>query len=230
MAVKLIVFDWDGTLMDSEARIVACIRDAFADAGAPPPSHDRARDVIGLGLEEAMVALWPQATGAQRQQLIERYRHRFLTASEVPSTLFPGAAETLAWLADHDFLRAVATGKSRRGLDAALAAVGFLDVFHATRCADETFSKPHPEMLIQIMDELGARPDETLMIGDTEYDMEMARNAGTGALAVCHGVHGRERLLRHRPLECVETLFDLPPWIERHLMADAEPRAPSAVG
>lgn len=215
MSFKLIVFDWDGTLMDSEARIVACIQNAFVDAGQPPPPREEARNVIGLGLAEAMSVLWPAATREQQEGLIERYRYHFLVASEVSSALFPGAREVLESLSDRGYLLAVATGKSRRGLDAALATTGLDGRFQCTRCADETFSKPHPEMLLQIMDELGVGPNHTLMVGDTEYDLEMAGNAGTRALAVCHGVHDRERLLRHRPLDCVPTLFDVARWIER---------------
>jgi phosphoglycolate phosphatase len=214
MRFRLIVFDWDGTLMDSEARIVSCIQRAFVDVGRSPPSREAARNVIGLGLDEAMALLWPAGSAADRRHLIERYRHRFLAGKEAESSLFPGAHEALAWLSDQGYLLAVATGKSRRGLDAAMASTGLASRFHASRCADETFSKPHPEMLLQIMDELGMAAD-TLMVGDTEYDMEMARNAGASALAVCHGVHDRERLLRHRPLDCLASLFDIPSWFKR---------------
>jgi phosphoglycolate phosphatase len=217
MRFRLIVFDWDGTLMDSEARIVACIQHAFADVGRLPPSRDEARNVIGLGLDEAMALLWPAGSAADRRRLTEHYRHRFLAGKEAESSLFPGACEALEWLSERRYLLAVATGKSRRGLDAALATTGLSSRFHASRCADETFSKPHPEMLLQIMDELGMKAADTLMVGDTEYDMEMARNARAGALAVCHGVHERERLLRHGPLDCLASLFDIPSWFERSI-------------
>jgi phosphoglycolate phosphatase len=214
---RLIVFDWDGTLMDSEARIVACIQHAFVDVGRSPPSRDEARNVIGLGLDEAMALLWPAGSAADRGRLIELYRHRFLSGEEAESSLFPGAHEALEWLSEQGYLLAVATGKSRRGLDSAMASTGLEGRFDATRCADETFSKPHPEMLLQIMDELGVTAADTLMVGDTEYDMEMACNAGARALAVCHGVHERERLLRHRPLECLASLLDIPSWFERSI-------------
>jgi phosphoglycolate phosphatase len=117
-------------------------------------------------------------------------------------------------LSDRGYLLGVATGKSRRGLNASLERTGLTHRFHATRCADETFSKPHPEMLLQIMGELGVEGSETLMVGDTEYDMQMANSAGARALAVCHGVHDRERLLRHGPLDCLETLREMPRWLE----------------
>lgn len=214
MPWKLIVFDWDGTLMDSEERIVACIHAAFADLGLPAPSPEAARDIIGLGLDEALAVLLPEAGRQGRQALIERYRHHFLFANDTPSRLFPGVSETLDWLLGRGYLLAVATGKSRQGLNQSLLATGLGGYFHATRCADETFSKPHPEMLLQLMAELGASGSETLMVGDTEYDMQMAQSAGAQALAVCYGVHAPERLLAHGPLGCLAELVDMPAWLE----------------
>jgi phosphoglycolate phosphatase len=219
MNFKLIVFDWDGTLMDSEAKIVACIQAAFEGVGERAPSQEAARNVIGLGLVEAMATLWPDAGAAQWSRVADRYRYHFLRADETPSSLFSGARELVDWLLDRDYLVAVATGKSRRGLDIALEGTGLAGRFHASRCADETFSKPHPEMLLQIMDELGVGGVDTLMVGDTEYDIQMASNAGANALAVCYGVHDRERLLLQRPLGCLETLDEMRSWLERGMAA-----------
>lgn len=215
MNFKLIVFDWDGTIMDSEAKIVDCIQAAFADVGAHPPGREAARNIIGLGLSEAMAELWPEADDTRIELVVDRYRHHFLVANETPSALFPGARELMAWLIGRGYLLGVATGKSRRGLNSELDGTGLGDRFHATRCADETFSKPHPEMLLQLMNELDVCGPETLMVGDTEYDLQMARNAGAGALAVCYGVHERERLLKQTPLDCLDTLQDMRPWLER---------------
>lgn len=217
MSFRLIVFDWDGTLMDSEAKIVACIQAAFEDIGERAPGREAARSIIGLGLMEAMAELWPGASQAQCSRVADRYRYHFLGPDETASALFPGARELLDWLMEQDYLLAVATGKSRRGLDSALDGTRLADRFHTTRCADETFSKPHPQMLLQIMDELGVSGTETLMVGDTEYDMQMANNAGTRALAVCYGVHDRERLLGQGPLDCLETLGEVRPWFERRM-------------
>ncbi len=213
MSFELIVFDWDGTLMDSEARIVACIQAAFADLGLAEPTRDAARDIIGLGLEEAMERLLPTASSGLRARLVTGYRHHFLVTDQTASVLFPGARETLEWLAMRGLRLAVATGKSRVGLNKSLAETGMEGVFHATRCADETFSKPNPQMLFELMDELGARPEETLMIGDTEYDLEMARNAGVRSLAVSYGVHSPGRLLLHGPLACLDSLAAIPDWL-----------------
>lgn len=215
MSFALICFDWDGTLMDSEARIVNCLLGAFTDAGQAPPSRAAAADIIGLGMDEAMARLWPEADAAQRHLVIGHYRQRYLFADQTPSALFAGARETLEQLRAAGYLLAVATGKSRRGLDQVLAETGLAGHFHATRCADETFSKPHPGMLMELMDELGVGPAETLMIGDTEYDMQMAANARVGALAVCYGVHAPERLLACGPLACLESLSAVPQWLRR---------------
>lgn len=213
MRFELIVFDWDGTLMDSEARIVACLQAAFASLGLEPPSREMARDVIGLGLEEALRRLVPDIEPALLAELIAQYRREFLVSNQTPSVLFPGARAMLEQLAAEGYRLAVATGKSRMGLDKALAETGLGELFHATRCADETFSKPHPQMLLELMDELGAHPRETLMIGDTEYDMQMATNAGASALAVSYGVHAPERLLIHGPLACFDELAAIPRWL-----------------
>jgi phosphoglycolate phosphatase len=219
---RLLVFDWDGTLMDSEARIVECMRAAARDQAIPVPDAAAIRNIIGLGLQEAVDALFPGLQPRSVTELAERYRQHFLSAERVPSGLFPGAHETLLELERRGYMLAVATGKGRRGLDQALKATGLEGVFHATRCADETRSKPHPEMLLQLMSELGADPRETLMIGDTEYDMQMAGNAGTAALAVEYGVHARERLIRHVPLGCLSCISELGQWLNALSRSSAE--------
>ncbi len=213
MSFELIVFDWDGTLMDSEARIVACIQAAFADLGLPVPTREAARDIIGLGLEEAMTRLRPEADPDTRAALVVHYRRHFLLTDQTPTPLFPGARATLEWILAQGYRVAVATGKSRVGLNKSLAETGLAGLFHATRCADETFSKPHPAMLFELMEELGVRAAQTLMIGDTEYDLQMARNAGAQSLAVCYGVHDEARLLTHGPLACLDSLEAIPRWL-----------------
>ncbi|WP_296807127.1 HAD-IA family hydrolase [Thiocapsa sp.] len=213
MTFDLIVFDWDGTLMDSEARIVNCLQAAFGDLGLSPPAREAARDVIGLGLDEALLRLHPQADPRTLRSLVTGYRRYFLEIDPTPSVLFAGARETLSQLANEGYRLAVATGKGRVGLDKALIETGLEGLFHATRCADETFSKPNPQMLLELMDELGADASATLMIGDTEYDMQMAVNARTKALAVSYGVHPVERLLPHAPLDCIHDIAALPAWL-----------------
>lgn len=218
LTFELIVFDWDGTLMDSQARIVDCILAAFADLGLAGPSREAAADIIGLGLDDAMARLWPGSSAAGRATLADRYRHHYLFTDRTPAELFPGALEALEHLRSSGYLLAVATGKSRRGLAQALEETGLGALFHATRCADETFSKPHPQMLLELMDELGVRANATLMVGDTEYDLQMATNAGAHSLAVSYGVHDAGRLLACGPLACLESLNAIPGYLE-HLAA-----------
>jgi phosphoglycolate phosphatase len=210
----LLVFDWDGTLMDSEARIVECVRASAQDLDLEVPDDDSIRNIIGLGLSEAVTTLFPGADEQLVGGVVDRYRYHFLIKNQTPSPLFPGAEEVLQELQGRGYLLAVATGKGRAGLDRVLERTGLGDLFHATRCADETFSKPHPEMLLQIMDELGVERAETVMIGDTEWDMQMARNAGTERVAVSYGVHAVERLLRHEPLTCLDSIGEISNWLQ----------------
>ncbi|MEA3638845.1 MAG: HAD-IA family hydrolase [Lamprobacter sp.] len=211
--IELIVFDWDGTLMDSEARIVASMQAAFADIGRPSPPAAAVRAVIGLGLEEAMLRLPGVSSDEDLSEIIARYRHHYLSANATPTPLFEGAMALIEALHQRGQLLAVATGKSRRGLDQALDQTGLRPWFHATRCAEETLSKPHPGMLHELMDELGAKPANTLMIGDTDYDVLMAHNAGVRALAVSYGTQSAARLLEHKPLGCAPSIAVLSDWL-----------------
>jgi phosphoglycolate phosphatase len=210
---QLLVFDWDGTLMDSAARIVSCLRGAIAETRAEARDDTALRDIIGLGLDEAILALYPDADARFLTDFRDAYRAYFLERDETPSTLFPGVAELLAGLEAAGYRMAVATGKSRRGLDRVLEETRLGDYFLATRCADETFSKPHPAMLNEIMDQLGLSPDTTLMIGDSEYDMLMASNAGADRLGVTYGVHEGRRLAQHGPVALMDDLRHLPSWL-----------------
>ncbi len=216
---KLLVFDWDGTLMDSEARIVACVQAAARDLGLEVPTAGSSRNIIGLGLNEAVRTLFPGSDDVQVGRVVERYRYHFLVANKTPSALFPGAADVLNQLVEDDFLLAVATGKGRQGLDLVLKSTGLGPLFHTTRCADETFSKPHPQMLLQILEESGVEAGETLMIGDTEYDLQMAKNARVKSLAVSYGVHSRERLMQFEPLGCLDAINELTDWLETRTSA-----------
>lgn len=199
--------------MDSEARIVSCIKASITDLGLPVLSTAAIRDIIGLGLREAINRLYPGSAETVHAQLADRYRHHFLSDNHASSSLFSGAKEMLTMLHEEGYLLAVATGKGRHGLDHVLEETGCKALFHASRCADETLSKPHPQMLLEIIEHLNVRASDTLMIGDTEYDMQMANNAGTAALAVSHGVHPRERLLQCKPLGCLDDIVDLPVWL-----------------
>ncbi len=212
----LIVFDWDGTLMDSADLIVRSIRAASRDAGLPEPSEEASRHIIGLGLTEAMMHLFPQAKHEDCQLLSERYRHHYLLACEEGLHLFEGARETVVALEEAGYLLAVATGKGRRGLDSAFESSGLGRHFHASRCADESFSKPNPAMLFELMERLGVDPAKTLMIGDTTHDLLMAENAGVKSVALCHGAHPREALESCSPLACLNDFEELKQWLHDH--------------
>lgn len=216
MKFKLLVFDWDGTLMDSEARIVECVQAAVSDLGRELPTRDEVRNIIGLGLREAVNTLFPGADEELLHNIVNRYRVHYLDENSTPSRLFAGAREVIETLAGDEYLLAVATGKGRRGLDLVLKETGLGDYFHATRCAEEAYSKPHPAMLEQILDELGVFPHEALMIGDTEYDLEMAANARVASLGVSYGVHSTQRLAKHSPLACLDSVTEIPGWLARH--------------
>lgn len=214
----LIIFDWDGTLMDSEARIVSCLQSAFSAVHLPPPTRAAVRDIIGLALAEAITHLLPTAPESVRAQIFAHFRHHYLVADTTPTQLFPGALDLLNDLNARGYLLAVATGKGRRGLDQALAETGCAKFFAYTRCADESRSKPHPQMLLDIFARLGCTPECSLMIGDTEYDMLMAQATGTRALAVSYGSHPRERLLLHPVLACVDSMAELQQWFTHEFM------------
>mgnify|MGYP001201334906 CR=1 FL=1 len=211
----LVVFDWDGTLMDSAAAIAESLQAACMELDLPVPSLTQARYVIGLGLTDAMKYILPDLPAADYAKVVDRYRVHFLRR-DGGTTLFPGAAAMISELHDAGFLLAVATGKSRRGLDRALAATGVGDYFHVTRCADEGFAKPHPGMLQAVMASLTATSAGTLMIGDTTHDLEMAQAAGVAALAVTYGAHDREALVRQQPLAIIDTPPALRDWLVQH--------------
>ena len=212
---RLVVFDWDGTLLDSAGAIVACMQAAARDLGLPAPDENAARQVIGLGLNDALSQAMLGVPSGEYQRVAERYRHHYLSRDHELS-LFPGAQELIEELHEAGCLLGVATGKSRLGLNRALESSGLKGFFHATRCADECNSKPAPDMLLEIMDELDATPDQTLMIGDTTHDLRMARNAGVGALAVGYGAHPRAALEAERPLWLFNEFHELTEWLRRY--------------
>jgi len=212
-AFELIIFDWDGTLMDSHQRILDCLKAAANDCDAEQLSDEQFSDVIGLGLKEATQALYPEFDPQQVAVYADRYRFHYLVENNTHSPLFSGTLEMLKTLKSAGYWMAVATGKGRQGLDLVLKESDLSAYFLTTRTASETFSKPHPLMLEEIMHELAIEPEQTLMIGDTEYDMELAQNAGTHALAVSYGVHSLERLLKYDPLGHINTIDELPVWL-----------------
>jgi len=212
MKYQLLIFDWDGTLMDSEAQIIACVEAASKDLNLPQPDKETIRNIIGLGLKEAINTMFPGHSSDICQQIAERYQYHFLTADPASSTLFSGVINMLNDLKKRGYWLAVATGKSRPGLQKVLNDSGLKQTFHATRCAGDTASKPNPQMLYELLDELGIESSQALMIGDTVYDLQMAKIADMPALAVSYGVHERERLLKCNPVGCVDDISALHNW------------------
>lgn len=215
MRYSLIVFDWDGTLLDSAAEIVECIQQASREMGLPVPDAERARHVIGLGLHDSLRIAVPDLPVESYGEFAALYRKNFL-AREESMRLFTGVRELLAALRQREHLLAVATGKSRRGLDRALEASALGTHFAASRCGDETHPKPHPAMLLELMERLAVDPARVLMIGDTSHDLQMAKNAGVDALGVTYGAHPASALQALAPRACVASVKELRSWLERH--------------
>lgn len=211
MAYQLVIFDWDGTVMDSTGRIIACMHKAGADLCLPVLEDDAVREIIGLGLPEALRTLYPGIDDQALERMRERYAVHFVAAEASPSRLYPGARETLAALRRAGLRLAVATGKSRKGLDRVWASSGLGDSFDASRCADETHSKPHPAMVTELLTELRVAPDRALVVGDTSFDLQMARDAGVDRVAVSYGAHPVDRLMNFHPLAVIDALPQLLP-------------------
>ncbi len=208
----LIAFDWDGTLFDSTQIIVRCIQRAVADVGGAVPSDSAAAYVIGMGLMQALAHAAPDVPPEKYPELGARYRHHY-TQHQDDLVLFDGVLPMLQELKAHQHLLAVATGKSRRGLDDALHAVELRGMFHASRTADETAGKPHPRMLQELMRELGTEPARTLMIGDTTHDLQMARNAGCASVGVSYGAHEPDAFTALQPLHVAHSAQALHRWL-----------------
>ncbi|SIQ76463.1 phosphoglycolate phosphatase [Aeromonas sp. RU39B] len=207
--VRLAIFDWDGTLMDSVARIVACLRGAARDCGLPEPAYDDASHIIGLSLDRGMAELFAlDGASDEVAALVERYRYHWFN-DPTPSPLFEGAQALLRDWHARGIQLAVATGKSRRGLDRVLDESGLRSLFVASRSADETRSKPDPLMLTELLAELGCPLDEAVMIGDSVHDMGMAANCGMRRIGVTWGVHQREQLQAFAPWAVVDSLAEL---------------------
>ncbi len=211
----LIVFDWDGTLFDSTGLIVQCIQAACRDLALPVPDDQKAAYVIGLGLHDALQHVVPGLPPERYPELGRRYRHHYF-ARQHELVLFQGTLDLLQALKARRHRLAVATGKSRAGLDEALTHSSLQRVFDATRTADETASKPNPRMLQELMRELGTDPQRTLMIGDTTHDLALATNAGTASLGVSYGAHPPEAFAAHGPLAVLRSTAELQDWLLAH--------------
>ncbi len=205
----LIIFDWDGTLIDSIHWIVECLQYAALACDLPKPSEGDARDIIGLSIQAAMDRLFPDAPPEIAERLVRHYGERFLARRMSREDLFEGVHEMLIALNTMGFQLAVATGKGRQGLDRALAETQTRELFAATRCADETLSKPSPRMLLELSDELAIPVTRSVMVGDSVHDLKMAANAGMTAIGVTCGAHSEDRLTEHHPWRCLPKTTEL---------------------
>lgn len=211
----LIAFDWDGTLFDSTALIARSIQAACADLDVAVPSDKDASYVIGMGLIEALQHAAPGLPRERYPELGARYRHHYV-AKQHEIALFDGTLAMLKALKTRNHWLTVATGKSRKGLDEALTSVELRGVFDATRTADETASKPNPQMLHELMREFGVEPERTLMIGDTTHDLQLAVNAGAASVGVSYGAHEPAAFAEFKPLHIAHSVYDLSDWLARH--------------
>ncbi|WP_421862933.1 HAD family hydrolase [Motiliproteus sp.] len=212
--MKLIIFDWDGTLIDSADRIINCMQQAASDCELPVPGAEAVRNIIGLGLPEVFELLFGGLDDHQEAQMRERYKHYYIDRNETPTEFFPGVIEGLQRLREQDYCLAVATGKSRMGLDRVFEETGLGEMFDHSRCADETRSKPHPLMLEELLQESGVGRERALMVGDTEYDLEMAAKAGVASVGVSYGAHHPDRLQAFRPKLVIDHFSELECWLK----------------
>lgn len=214
---SIVIFDWDGTLMDSTERIVRCMAQAATKTQLPVLAPTTYQQIIGLGLREAIRELYPFITETQIEAMRDNYSHYFVLAEQTPSPLFPGALDVLKELRRHNIKTAVATGKSRKGLDRVWANTGLGEWFDTSRCADETESKPSPLMLEEILADTQVAPEQAIMVGDTSFDLEMAQRLGMDRVGVSYGAHDLDVLSQYQPLAIIHQMSDLLPLVlEKH--------------
>lgn len=208
----LIVWDWDGTLANSTGMITEAFVSAAVQVGLPAVAAENVTNIIGLGLKESIFAVYGDIAPELAQSLAQQYSANYY-AGEQAIPLFEGAKDTIIELNRRGYKLAVATGKGRRGLNLALQHCGLTPYFHATRTVDECFSKPHPQMLDELMDDCVTTPERTLMIGDTNYDMQMAASADVPAVAVTFGAQSRDKLLAYNCIQMFNQFNDLRSWL-----------------
>tara|TARA_R110000850_G_scaffold53422_1_gene128051 strand:+ start:23962 stop:24660 length:699 start_codon:yes stop_codon:yes gene_type:complete len=229
--LKTLIFDWDGTLCDSVGRIVEAMTEAAKSTGLVIPSEQAVRDIIGLGLPEAIATLFPDMDEPWlAEKLRQHYSDHYVALEARPAELFPGVAEGLERFRSAGYKMAVATGKSRRGLDRILAAHGLTGFFDMTRCADETLSKPHPRMLEEILNRLETPASCAVMLGDSEFDLRMAHGARVRAVAATYGAQSRAHLLQSNPEHCIDAFIDFPGWVMPASNAAGQQRIDNVIG
>jgi phosphoglycolate phosphatase len=206
---KLVIFDWDGTLMDSVGRIVSSMQAAASICHLDIPTTNEVKEIIGLSLPTALDVLFPTGSEEQLVSMIEQYKYQYVEGDNTPAPLFDNAVHLLSALQRENKQLAVATGKGREGLQRVLTDTETEHFFHASRCAGEVLSKPDPQMILSLLEELSVSPENAVMIGDTSHDMAMAQAAGIDRIGVTLGVHDRDVLNRYQPKAIVDSLTEL---------------------
>lgn len=208
----LFIFDWDGTLCNSLNTIVSCTQAAAVDMGMQKPTDDAVKNIIGLSLPKAINQVFPGITESEFKELLSLYSKHFKSIKASPMDFYPGVRESLEHLLEAGHVLSIATGKSRAGLDRVLKEMEVEDLFEASRCADETKSKPHPRMLEELLDHFGVDAESAVMVGDTEYDMAMARDLSMPRIAVSYGAHTIDRLIPYEPVLCMDNFHEIKDW------------------
>lgn len=214
---SMVIFDWDGTLMDSTARIVSSMQTAARQARLPEPSEAQVRSIIGLSMDAVMDRLFPSAEAPLREQLFGLYRHQYVEVDPTPSPLFPGVLPLLDWLRQQEVILAVATGKARAGLSRVMKQAGLDDFFDYSICADESESKPHPQMVLELLAKARCQPENSLVLGDSTHDLIMARQAKVDAIGVTSGACQHDELAVHEPVAILPRVCHLRQWFETAL-------------
>ncbi|NMH63717.1 HAD-IA family hydrolase [Shewanella sp. SHSM-M6] len=206
---ELVIFDWDGTLMDSVGKIVACMARLALELARPVPSEAAIRDIIGLSMTKALAQLFPHETPQVYRQMQACFRQHYLELDTTPSPLFEGSRDLLVQLKARGYRLAIATGKGRQGLERVLQETGLGEYFDASRCADEAESKPHPQMLQQLLHQLRLGPEQAIMVGDSVHDLFMAKHAGMDAIGVSYGAHSAAQLRGAGPKAIIDSAGEL---------------------
>jgi len=212
---SFVIFDWDGTLMDSTGRIVSAMQNSAHNVGLPVPTEKQVKSIIGLSMQAVTDTLFPNADEHNRSRLLEEYRFQYIEGDNTPTPLFEGVMEQLEWLKQQEVTIAVATGKARAGLDRVLKEVGLIDFFDHSICADEAAGKPHPEMVNRLMEKFGKQHDETIVVGDSIHDLHMAQNARVDAIAVTSGANQQHELTPFEPIAILDNVNQIRDWFSK---------------
>ena len=213
---RLLIFDWDGTLIDSIPDIIQAMKNTGAEKGLQIPTNDQIKNIIGLSLTLAVKTLFPNLGPRDIESITRCYRKHYKSIRISKNALFPGVKQLLTGLRDEDFYLAIATGKSRNGLRESLRETGLSHFFHACRCSDETLSKPNPTMIFELLDELNVSTSAAIMIGDSVHDLKMAKSASIASIGVTYGAHPMQQLIEYEPLACADEVMEINRYIKQY--------------